>query len=110
MGEKSISGNVVIRDDADEGAYVIDVDGVRAGKAEYRMMSGRRVFTHTEVADDFSGMGLASQVAKFALDDMRSQGVQVVPLCPFFAAYIRRHPDYEAIVDHEMTRDLKKRR
>jgi len=41
---------------------------------------------------------------------MREQGVAVVPLCPFFAAYIRRHPEYESIVDHEMTKELKKRR
>lgn len=101
---------VVIRDDPDESAYLIEVGDVRAGKAEYRMMSGRRVFTHTEVDDEYSGMGLASQVARFALDDMRDQGVAVVPLCPFFAAYIKRHPEYDVIVDHEMTLELKKRR
>ena len=101
---------VSIRDDPAESAYVIEVDGVRAGKAEYRQMSGRRVFTHTEVDDEFSGRGLANEVARFALDDMRDQGVAVVPLCPFFAAYIKRHPEYDSIVDHEMTLDLKKRR
>jgi len=100
----------VIRDDPSEGAYLIEVEGVRAGKAEYRMISGRRVFTHTEVADEFTGRGLANQVARFALDDMREQGVWVVPLCPFFAAYIRRHPEYDDLVDHEMTRELKNRR
>ncbi|HEU4318878.1 MAG TPA: GNAT family N-acetyltransferase [Acidimicrobiia bacterium] len=110
MSDELIGQEVVIHDDPDEAAYLIEVGEVRAGKAEYRMMSGRRVFTHTEVADEFSGRGLANQVARFALDAMRDQGVPVVPLCPFFAAYIRRHPEYDAIVDHEMTMELKKRR
>jgi hypothetical protein len=28
-----------------------------------------------------------------ALDDIRARGLQVVPICPFVRAYIRRHPD-----------------
>jgi uncharacterized protein len=36
-----------------------------------------------------------------ALDDIRSRGLQVVPLCPFVAAYIRRHPEYEDLVTRE---------
>ena len=110
MGEEWTADDVTIRDDPEESAYLIEVGGIRAGKAEYRTMSDRRVFTHTEVADEYSGMGLASQVARFALDDMRDRRVDVVPLCPFFAAYIRRHPEYDEIVDHELLRELKKRR
>ena len=110
MIEPGDMGEVIISDDPAEGAYIIEVDGERAGKAEYRMLSDRRVFTHTEVGDEFSGRGLANEVAHFALDDMKEQGISVVPLCPFFAAYIRRHPEYDAIVDHEMTRALKRRR
>ncbi len=88
MSENALPGDVTIHDDPAERAYLIEFGDVRAGKAEYRMMSGRRVFTHTEVDEEYSGMGLASQVARFALDDMRDQGIPVVPLCPFFAAYI----------------------
>jgi predicted GNAT family acetyltransferase len=36
-----------------------------------------------------------------ALDDIRSRGLKVVPLCPFVAAYIRRHPEYEDLVARE---------
>lgn len=102
--------DIQIRDDVEEGAYVIDVDGSRAGRAEYLMRDGRHIFTHTEIDDAFSGEGLASRLTKFALDDVRDRGGQVVPLCPFFAAYIQRHPDYEDLVDREMTMEIKKRR
>ncbi|MFZ0012742.1 MAG: GNAT family N-acetyltransferase [Acidimicrobiia bacterium] len=94
---------VEIRDDPDEGAYVIDVDGERAGKAVYHMRGGRHLFVHTEIADDFSGMGLGTRLVRFALDDVRSGGGLMVPICPFFASYIERHPEYEDIVDHDLT-------
>lgn len=100
---------IEIRDAPGEGSYVIDVDGSRAGKAEYRMRDGRHVFTHTEIDEEHSHEGLASKLVKFALDDVRSKEGQVVPLCPFFAAYIQRHPEYEEIVDHQMTMAIKKR-
>jgi hypothetical protein len=27
----------------------------------------------------------------------------MVPICPFFAAYLKRHPEYEDVVDRELT-------
>lgn len=103
------TSEIEIRDSPDDEAYVIDVDGVRAGKAEYRMRDGRHIFTHTEIDDSFSGQGLASKLVRFALDDVKEQGGRVVPICPFFAAYIQRHREYEEYVDHEMTMEIKKR-
>lgn len=94
---------IELRDERDEGAYVVEVDGERAGKAEYLVRDGRRVFVHTEVDDRFSGMGLGSRLARFALDDVRESDGKAVPLCPFIAAYIARHPEYEDLVDREMT-------
>ena len=105
-GERQVD----IRDEPEEQAYVIEVDGARAGKAEYRTMEGRRVFTHTEVDGEYSGLGLATRLVRFALDDMQSQQTRIVPLCPFFAAYIKRHPEFDDIVDHALTMQLKKQR
>jgi predicted GNAT family acetyltransferase len=33
------------------------------------------------------------------LDDVRRQGKIVVPLCPFVAAFIGKHPEYVDLVD-----------
>jgi uncharacterized protein len=101
--------DIVIRDDPDEGAYVMEVDGDRAGKAEYRDRDGSRVFRHTEVDDRLSGEGLGSKLVRHALDDVRASGGKVVPLCPFFAAYIKRHPEYKDLVDQEMTEMYRER-
>jgi predicted GNAT family acetyltransferase len=92
-----------VRDDPDEGAYVIEVDGEWAGKAVYHMRGGRHLFVHTEVDDAYTGMGVGTTLVKAALDDVRAKGGTVVPICPFFVAYLKRHPEYEDLVDHEIT-------
>jgi predicted GNAT family acetyltransferase len=28
------------------------------------------------------------------LDDVRRRGMEVLPICPFVAAYVKRHPEY----------------
>ena len=36
------------------------------------------------------------------LDDLRARGRAVVPLCPFVAGFIRRHPEYDDLVTTDM--------
>lgn len=86
--------------------YEARVDGVLAGFAEYRRRDGRTVFTHTEVDDAFEGRGVGGALARAALDDVRRRGERAVPVCPFIADWIERHPDYDDLVDHELYRKL----
>lgn len=78
--------------------YEARVDGQLAGFAAYRLHEGSVVFTHTEVRDEFEGKGVGSVLARRALDDVRAGGGAVVPLCPFIAEFIRRHPDYRDLI------------
>ena len=82
--------------------YEVRVDGSLAGFAEYRRDQDRYVFTHTEIDDAYEGQGLGSKLAKGALDDVRGQGVQVVPLCSFIHGWIDKHAEYAPLVDDEM--------
>ena len=100
------SGDVVMRDDAENHRYVIEADGKLLGLAVYHLRGGRHFFVHTEVADEAGGRGLGTRLVRFALDDVREQGGVVVPICPFFAAYIKRHPEYDDLVDHEILRRI----
>ena len=68
------------------------------GEAAYRRRNGRIAFTHTEVDEALEGRGLGSRLVATALDDARREGLEVVPLCPFVASYIHRHPEYQDIV------------
>ena len=56
------------------------------------------VFTHTEVPDALQGRGIGNKLAHAALEYAREQQLTVVPLCPFVAAYIRKHPEYQSLV------------
>ena len=87
-----------VANNADAGRYEVSLDGEPAGFAEYRLRDGRVIFTHTEVDSAFEGHGLGSSLARGALDDVRNRGLQAVPLCPFIAAYIERHPEYQDLV------------
>ena len=66
-----------------------------AGFAAYRRRGGATVFVHTKIESEFEGKGLASVLARRALDATVARGEAIIPVCPFIAAYLRKHPDYE---------------
>ncbi len=100
-------GKIEVRDDPDAHRYVVTVDGEQAGFSEYRLRPGRVIFTHTVVDPAFEGRGIGSTLAREALDDVVQRGLTIVPLCPFIAAYIRRHPEYLDAVDAEHREELR---
>ncbi|HET8984720.1 MAG TPA: GNAT family N-acetyltransferase [Trueperaceae bacterium] len=55
-------------------------------------------FAHTEVPESLSGFGIGSALVKAALDHARAVGVNVIPRCPFVAAYMRRHPEEQDLI------------
>ncbi|WP_216317561.1 GNAT family N-acetyltransferase [Deinococcus aestuarii] len=81
-----------------ERRYELRLDGNVVGIAEYRPAGPALMFTHTEVEEGHEGQGLGSQLVQAALDDARAQGRQVVPMCPFVAAFIREHREYVDLV------------
>jgi predicted GNAT family acetyltransferase len=92
------SDTIEISDNAADSRYELRIGGELAGIAVYRLAPGRIVFTHTEVLPEFEGHGVGGRLARYALDDARARGLQVVARCPFIAEYIRRHPDYQELL------------
>lgn len=72
--------------------------GAEQAVANYHLKNDIIIFTHTEVPEVMEGKGVAGRLIKTALDAARAEHYQVVPLCPFVAAYIRRHPEYRDLV------------
>ncbi len=87
-----------VHDAPERSRYEITVDGELAGFAAYERHHHSVAFTHTEIDPRFEGHGLASQLIRAALDDVRADGTPVLPFCPFVRAFIERHPDYLALV------------
>lgn len=70
-----------------------------SGVLEYRMRDPRTiVLVHTEVAPALSGKGIASRLARHALEYARTNHLRVVPVCPFVRAYLKRHAEYADIL------------
>lgn len=87
---------VVEHDPASE-QFRIKVNGMVA-ELQYRRGSGTISFIHTEVPSALRGRGIAGRLAHAGLEFARSEHLAVVPICPFVAGYIRRHPEYEMLV------------
>ncbi len=71
--------------------------------SEYELEPGRIVFTHTVVRPEFEGQGIGSRLARFVVEDARARGLRITPVCPFVRAYLRRHSEYESIVDYPVS-------
>lgn len=69
-----------------------------AGYLEYRVVGGRTILVHTEVAPAMEGRGVGGRLVAGALDDLRSRGRRITVKCPFVAAFLERHPDYRDLV------------
>lgn len=92
-------GAVRVVNNPDMGRYEIHLDGEIVGISAYVARPDRIIFTHTEIDEALEGQGLGSKLARFALDDVRAKGLRVTPRCPFIAAYIRRHREFQDMVD-----------
>ena len=64
---------------------------------QYRYRSdGALVLVHTEVPPALRRKGIATRLASAALAFARDRRLEVVPECPFVAAYLRQHPESRA--------------
>jgi predicted GNAT family acetyltransferase len=93
-----VAPRVEVRDNASALEYEVTVDGEPAGVIRYTRDGDTITMLHTEVAPRFEGHGIASQLVHDALDDVRAHGRRVVPLCPYVAKYVHRHPEYADLV------------
>jgi hypothetical protein len=89
---------VTVTDRPDQLRYEIEVDGELAGFLLYRREPGVLELVHTDVDPKWEGKGVGAALVQGALDDVRARGLKMRPFCPFVAAYIRRHPEYDDIV------------
>ena len=89
--------NLEVRNNEAASRYEADIEGQKAF-AVYQKDGDEITFTHTEVPSALEGQGVGSRLAQVALDDAKEQGLSVVPACPFIAAYIEEHPEYQELV------------
>ncbi|MEV4275488.1 GNAT family N-acetyltransferase [Actinoplanes xinjiangensis] len=87
-----------VHDNTAEHRFELIVDGEVGALATYRLRDGVVNILHTETAPPMRGRGLAGELARQTLDQIRERGDRVVPSCPFFARWIEEHPAYRDLV------------
>jgi len=80
--------------------FAVHLEGAMA-LLTYTHESDTIYFLHTEVPPEMEGKGIGGQLAKAGLNYVRDNNLKVVARCPFVAAYIARHPEYQGLVRAE---------
>ena len=92
------AADLIVRDNAERHRFEIDL-GDSIAFADYVLMTGKIMFTHTEVPPAHEGKGIGTALIEAALASARTRGLKVIPTCPFFASYMKRHTEVQDLLD-----------
>ena len=86
--------------DEKAGIYGAVVDGRAIAGLPYDVTGDDRlVLLATSVFPEFREQGIATELIRRALDDVRAQGRTVTVTCPIVRTFIERNPEYADLVD-----------
>jgi hypothetical protein len=89
VGELATSPPVI--DNREAHQFELTVDGETAVLV-YQRQPTSLALVHTDVPPVLRGRRIGDALAKFAIDAAHAEGLEIVPLCPFVQAYLRKHP------------------
>ena len=89
--------SITISHDAERGRFHTTVQG-HLCVCDYRLRDGVMHVTHTEVAPELEGRGIAAMLVEAALAHAAASGLKVRPLCSYVRAYMRRHPETQPLL------------
>ena len=72
--------------------------GGALARADYRLEGDVMRIYHTEVPLAFEGRGIAAKLVAAAFEHAREHGLKVLPACSYVRAYMRRHPETQALL------------
>lgn len=87
--------------------FEITADGQVAGFTQFVDHDGRRIFQHTEIAEEHAGQGLAGEVVGTALRRTVDEGLRIVAVCPYVKKYVNTHEEFAGHVDPATPRLLR---
>lgn len=82
----------------EDNQYEFHIEG-KVAFLEYVKSNDRIFLTHTEVPKSLGGQGIGTALIKKVLEKIdKEHELPIVPLCPFVAAYIKKHPEWKSLV------------
>lgn len=86
-----------IRDNAEAHRYELAV-GDQMAVVTYNLSGQNLMITETLVPEALEGQGIASRLARHVIADAGARGLVILPVCPFFSAYLQKHPAHAGVV------------
>lgn len=90
---------VEVRKDETTRLYEALIDGQVVGSLAYETTGGRISLTHSYVDPDQRHRGVASALARYALEDLSRSRSRAYVYCGFVADYVEDHPEWKDAVD-----------
>jgi predicted GNAT family acetyltransferase len=90
---------VEVRKDKTTRLYEALIDGQVVGNLAYETTGGRVSLTHSYVDQDQRHRGIASALARYALEDLSQSQTKIGIYCGFVDDYVQEHPEFNDAVD-----------
>lgn len=84
-------------DNPEKSRFELEEQGLIAF-ADYRLHGDRLVIPHVEAPVALRGTGAAGRLMSGVLQIIRERGLKVVPVCPYAAAFIQRHAEFQDLL------------
>src|SRR5690606_239318 len=85
-------------DNKEKKQFEINING-KIAFLKYILLSNKIILTHTEVPKELEGKKIGSALVRKVLENIEKRKLILIPLCPFTAAFIKRHPEWKRIMD-----------
>jgi predicted GNAT family acetyltransferase len=91
--------NLVVINNEKDHRFEIKLNG-KFALVPYNIKDDMIGLFHTEVPEEYSGKGLGTKLALYALNYAKEHGLKILPYCPFISKYIKDHSEWMPYVKH----------
>jgi len=92
----------ITREDSKTGGrYVARIPGKPDAEMTFSKAGEKiQIIDHTGVPDALAGLGVGKALVEYMVMDVRGRGLKIIPLCPFTAATLKKHPEWQDILQN----------
>lgn len=99
MDVPKVTVSVTREDTPTGGRYVARVEGKPDAEMTFSKAGETTlIIDHTGVPEGLSGLGVGKALVEYMVMDVRAKGLNVIPLCPFTNATLRKHPEWQDVL------------
>jgi len=92
---------IVREDTATGGRYVARIPGKPEAEMTFSKAGEKiQIIDHTGVPEELGGLGVGKALVEYMVHDVRARGLKIIPLCPFTNATLRKHPEWQDILQN----------